>query len=262
MVSVLGFSTPSGARSMQAGEHFFNLYSHDFLRVALGSPQTRGADPAFNAGETVAVLAEAARQKALIAVFPELGLSAYTCDDLFHQRALLDASRAALTQVVEASKSHALIVVVGLPLVVDHLLFNCAAVICDGRVLGVVPKTYLPNYGEFYEARQFNSGDSAVSSEIELCGQRVPFGANLLFTPATLPLLKFHVEICEDLWVPIPPSSYAALAGATVLVNLSASNITTGKAEYRHQLAGNQSARCIAAYLYTSAGTGESTTDL
>jgi len=154
------------------------------------------------------------------------------------------------------------VAVVGMPLRVDHSLFNCAVVVHDGRLLGVVPKTYLPNYGEFYEARQFNPADHAQSTDISLLGQSVPFGADLLFEAVNLPQFKFHVEICEDVWVPIPPSSYAALAGATVLVNLSASNVTVGKSNYRHTLVSSQSARCLAAYLYSSAGFGESTTDL
>jgi len=241
---------------------FLNLYRHGFARVAVAVPRCRVADPAFNGDESAALLSDAARQGASLVVFPELGLSAYTCDDLFHQRALLDGCEAALARIVEASRTCTAVAVVGLPLRVDHLLFNCAAVVHDGRLLGVVPKTYLPNYGEFYEARQFNPADNALSTEIQLLGQAVPFGAELLFEAANLPLFKFHIEICEDLWVPIPPSSYAALAGATLLVNLSASNITVGKSAYRHALAGAQSARCLAAYLYSSAGLGESTTDM
>jgi NAD+ synthase (glutamine-hydrolysing) len=149
-----------------------------------------------------------------------------------------------------------------MPLRVDQRLFNCAVVVQRGRILGAVPKTYLPNYAEFYEARQFNAAPTAVSGEVRLLGQTVPFGADLLFEARDLPALTFHCEICEDVWVPIPPSSYAALAGANVLVNLSASNITIGKADYRHRLVSLQSARCLAAYLYSSAGIGESTTDL
>jgi NAD+ synthase (glutamine-hydrolysing) len=167
-----------------------------------------------------------------------------------------------LQSIVEATKKVSVIAVVGLPLRLDHRLFNCAAVVYKGRVLGVVPKTYLPNYSEFYEARQFNAADTALSREIRLGAMAVPFGNDLLFEASNLPLFRFHAEICEDLWVPIPPSSLAALAGATVLVNLSASNITIGKSDYRHQLVAQQSARCLAAYLYASAGVGESTTDL
>ncbi len=241
---------------------FFNLYHHGFARVAVAVPRCRVADPLFNADETAAMLHDASRQGARLVVFPELGLSAYTCDDLFHQRALLDACEAALARIVAASETCAAVAVVGLPLRADHLLFNCAAVVHGGRLLGVVPKTYLPNYGEFYEARQFNPADHAMSTEIHLLGQAVPFGPQLLFEAENLPQFKFHVEICEDVWVPIPPSSYAALAGATLLVNLSASNITVGKSGYRHALVSSQSARCLAAYLYSSAGRGESTTDM
>ncbi|MGZ5206788.1 MAG: NAD(+) synthase, partial [Caldimonas sp.] len=203
-----------------------------------------------------------AAEGASLVAFPELGLAAYTSDDLFHQRALLDACEAALATVAEATARIPITAVVGLPLRVDHLLFNCAAVVSGGRVQGVVPKTYLPNYGEFYEARQFSGADDALAREATVGGMRVPFGNELLFAASNLPLLRFHAEICEDLWVPIPPSCYAALAGATVLVNLSASNITIGKADYRHQLVGQQSARCQAVCLYTSAGVGESSTDL
>ena len=241
---------------------FNNLYRHGFARVAVAVPRCRVADPVFNAAEAVAMLDAASRQGVAVVLFPELGLSAYTCDDLFHQRALLDGCEAALAAVVAASGSCPTLAVVGLPLRVDHSLFNCAAVVHGGRLLGVVPKTYLPNYGEFYEARQFNPADHAISREIRLLGQSVPFGAELLFEAANLPLLKFHIEICEDLWVPIAPSAYAALAGATLLLNLSASNVTLGKPAYREALVGSQSARCLAAYLYSSAGLGESTTDL
>jgi NAD+ synthase (glutamine-hydrolysing) len=241
---------------------FFDLYRQGFARVAVAVPRCRVADPAFNAAQTVDLLHEAARAGAALVAFPELGLSAYTCDDLFHQRALLDACEAALAQVLAASETCTAVAVVGLPLRVDHSLFNCAAVVHRGRLLGIVPKTYLPNYGEFYEARQFNPADHAQVREIRLLGQAVAFGAELLFEAQDLRDLKFHVEICEDLWVPIPPSSYAALAGATLLLNLSASNITVGKSAYRHALAASQSARCLAAYAYSSAGQGESTTDM
>ncbi len=241
---------------------FFNLYSHGFARVAVGVPECRVADPAFNAAQTIALAQQAAQGGAVLVAFPELGLSAYTCDDLFHQKALLDACEAALDQVVRATAELDIAVVVGAPLRVAHQLYNCAVVAAGGRILGVVPKSYLPNYGEFYEARQFSAADCAVATEIRLLEQTVPFGAELLFQMEKLPLFQFHVEICEDVWVPIPPSSFAALAGATVLVNLSASNIVVGKSAYRHQLVAQQSARCLAAYMYTSAGRGESSTDL
>lgn len=241
---------------------FSNLYSHDFARVAVATPRCRVADPAFNAAQTIAMAREARQTGAVLVAFPELGLSAYTCDDLFHQRALLDACEAALQAVVDESKQLGIVMIVGMPVRVEHLLFNCAVVVAGGRIHGVVPKSYLPNYGEFYEARQFSAADCGLADEVALCGQRARFGASLLFELDALPLFRFHVEICEDVWVPIPPSSFAALAGATVLVNLSASNALVGKAGYRHQLVAQQSARCVSAYLYTSAGAGESTTDM
>ena len=241
---------------------FFLPATHGFARVAVAVPRVRVADPAFNASETLALYDDAARQGAALVVFPELGLAAYTCDDLFHQRALLLASETALLRIVEASRQHATVAVVGLPLCVGHALYNCAAVVQGGRLLGVVPKSYLPNYGEFYEARQFQPASHASATQVSVGGVVAPFGTRLLFEATNLPSFVLHVEICEDLWVPIPPSSVAALAGATVLANLSASNVTIGKAGYRRALASSQSARCIAAYLYSSAGNGESSTDL
>jgi NAD+ synthase (glutamine-hydrolysing) len=241
---------------------FFNLYSHDFARVAVAVPVCRVADPQFNAKETLRLAREAAQKGALLVLFPELGISAYTCDDLFHQRALLDACEAAIGDIVAASTNIPAVLVIGAPLKIEHKLFNCALVISNGKLCGVVPKSYLPNYGEFYEARQFSAAENASSTEVTLCGQQAPFSASLLFDVPGAPLFRFHIEICEDVWVPVPPSSFAALAGATVLVNLSASNIVIGKSGYRHQLVGQQSARCLSAYLYSSAGRGESTTDL
>ena len=243
-------------------ETFLNPYTHGFARVAVAVPRNRVADPVFNTAETIAMYRQAAADGAVLVAFPELGLSAYTCDDLFHQAALLEACEVALQAVVDASRDIGAVGIVGLPLRVDHRLFNCAALVAGGKLLGVMPKTYLPNYSEFYEGRQFNGADSALATDIDLCGERVPFGSELIFQARDLPLLKIHVEICEDVWVPLPPSSFAALAGATVLVNLSASNITIGKSSYRHQLVSSQSARCLSAYLYSSAGIGESTTDL
>jgi len=241
---------------------FLDPRTHGFVRVAVAVPRNRVADPVFNAAETIAMHREADARGAAIVAFPELGLSAYTCDDLFHQAALLDGCEAALATVVAASRDLGALAIVGLPLRVDHRLYNCAAAVAGGRLLALWPKSYLPNYGEFYEGRQFSAAASALATEVELCGRRVPFGTELLLQCRQQPLLKLHVEICEDVWVPIPPSSYAALAGATVLVNLSASNITIGKSEYRHRLVSLHSARCLAAYLYSSAGIGESTTDL
>jgi len=241
---------------------FFNLYRHGFVRVAVATPRVRIGDPRHNADATLELMQQAARDKALLAVFPELGLSAYTCDDLFHQRTLIDAAENALAQILARTRNLPLAALVGLPVAVDGRLYNCAALVCRGRLVGVVPKTYLPNYREFYEARQFTPGDSSPRSAIALAGQDAAFGTNLLFRLAEMPAFVLHVEICEDLWVPAPPSSFAALAGASVIGNLSASNIIIGKEGYRHQLVANQSARCLAAYLYSAAGIGESTTDL
>jgi NAD+ synthase (glutamine-hydrolysing) len=243
-----------------ARDDFFNLYRHGFARVALATPLVRIGDPMANAEATLALMRGAAKHKAIVAVFPELGLSAYSCEDLFHQQALLRASEDALAWLLARSKSLPIAAFVGLPVVAGGLLYNCAAFICRGRLLGLVPKTYLPNYREFYELRQFTPGGGMVK-ELSLAGQSTLFGS-LLFRLKEQPRLVLFAEICEDLWVPAPPSSYAALAGATVIANLSASNVVIGKHEYRRDLAANQSARCIAAYLYSAAGAGESTTDL
>ena len=248
---------------MKENADFFNLYNHGFIRVAVGTPELRVADPAFNGARTIELMEQAEREKAVLALFPELGLTSYSCEDLFHQQALLDSALEALRAVLQASEALKLIAVVGMPLQVDHLLFNCAVVIHRGKILGIVPKTFLPNYREFYEYRQFAPASAALSSTVDVLGQdEIPFGERLLFQCQDERRFTFFVEICEDLWVPISPSSGAALAGATVILNLSASNITIAKDEYRHSLVATQSARCLAAYLYTAAGTGESTTDL
>ncbi len=249
--------------TVRAGEDFFNFNNHDMVRVAVAIPTVRVAEPALNCEQTLSLMREAAARRVALVLFPELGLTGYSSEDLHQQRVILDASRAALARVVEASREFDLVSVVGLGLAIDGQLFNCAAVIHRGRILGVVPKTYLPNYREFYEMRQFVSGEAAVREEIDLCGQSsIPFGARLLFAVEAQPMLTLAVEICEDLWVPIPPSSFAALAGATVLLNPSGSPVTVAKADYRRALVENQSARCMAAYLYAGAGAGESTTDL
>ena len=242
---------------------FFNLYHHGFVRVAVGVPDVRVADPVFNVNETIHLIEQAAKQHTALILFPELGLTAYTCEDLFQQQALINSSIDALQTLLDQSKHINIITVVGLPLQINQLLFNCAVVIYCGRILGVVPKTYLPNYREFYELRQFSPASVASFDKISLCQQTdIPFGERLLFSVNNQPGFKFFIEICEDLWVPIPPSSQAALAGASILLNLSASNITIGKHEYRQNLVANQSARCLAAYLYATAGVGESSTDL
>ncbi len=243
-------------------ERFYSIYSHGFIRAAVCIPSLRVADPEFNLERTLVLARQASEASVALALFPELGLSAYSNDDLFHQDALLDASREAVGRLVKASEGLGTVLAVGAPLRFEAKLFNCAVVIYRGRVLGLVPKTYLPNYREYYEKRQFAASRDAVSREVLFLGEHVPFGNDLVFEALNVPGFNLHAEICEDVWTPIPPSTYAALAGATVLVNLSASNITIGKAEYRRHLCASQSGKCIAAYLYSCAGPGESTTDL
>lgn len=242
--------------------NFYSIYSHNFIRVSACIPPLKVADPVFNVEQTLELARRAAEAKASIALFPELGLSSYTADDLFHQQVLLDAVINGVEHIVEASRELTPVLLIGAPLRFEGKLFNCAVVIYRGRVLGIVPKTYLPNYREFYEKRQFTSACTAIAQEVRFLGQIVPFGNDLIFNAINVDNFSLHAEICEDLWTPIPPSTYAALAGATILANLSASNITIGKADYRRSLCALQSSKCIAAYLYTAAGPGESTTDL
>ena len=243
-------------------DRFYSIYSHGFIRAAVCVPSLRVADPDFNVERTIGLAEAASRQHVAVALFPELGLSAYTNEDLFHQDALLGATERALSRLIKESERFASVLIVGAPLRFEAKLFNCAVLIYRGRVLGFVPKSYLPNYREFYEKRQFTAGRDALLGEVSFLGQRIPFGNDLVFEASNLEGVRIHAEICEDVWTPIPPSTYAAMAGATVLVNLSASNITIAKAEYRRNLCASQSARCIAAYLYSAAGPGESTTDL
>ena len=244
------------------GERFDSIYSHGFIRAAVCVPSLKVADPAFNLERTLELARQASKANVAVALFPELGLSAYSNEDLFHQDALLEASRVAVARLVKESTALTPVLLVGAPLRFDAKLFNCAVIIYRGRVLGLTPKTYLPNYREFYEKRQFTAGHQAISQEVVFLGERVPFGNDLIFEAGNVEGFMLHVEVCEDVWTPIPPSTYAALAGATVLTNLSASNITIGKAEYRRSLCAAQSGKCIAAYLYSAAGPGESTTDL
>ncbi|MDA8124813.1 MAG: NAD(+) synthase [Deltaproteobacteria bacterium] len=244
-------------------KEFFNLYRHGFIRAAVCTPEVRIADPDYNAGQTIALAKQAAKRQACLALFPELGLSAYSNEDLFHQEALLQGVRAAIARICAETAPLNLILAIGAPLAIDDRLYNCGIVLYQGKILGVAIKSYLPNYREFYEARQFSPAEEAVAQTITLCGQEnIPFGANLIFEATNLRHFRFFLEMCEDVWVPIPPSSFAALAGATVIGNLSASNVTIGKSEYRQELTANQSARCLSAYLYAAAGPGESTTDL
>jgi NAD+ synthase (glutamine-hydrolysing) len=239
------------------------MIEHGFLRVASATPLVRVADCPANAQHIIALMGRAEGEGVSVLVFPELCLTGYTCADLFQQPTLQKGALEALAQVAaEGGKAYGGLAIVGLPLAVDDQVFNCAAVLHRGRVLGVVPKSFIPNYKEFYEGRWFAAAATARSREVVLGGATVPFGTDHLFAASDVEGLIVGVEICEDLWVPSPPSANQALAGATVLVNLSASNEVIGKANYRRQLVVNQSGRCMAAYVYTSCGIGESTTDV
>ncbi len=240
---------------------FRSSYRHGFLRVAACTTPCRLADPETNAATVLRVAADCAAQGVGLIAFSELTLSGYALDDLLLQDALLDGVERAAEAVIAGSADLLPVLLVGAPLRHAGRVFNTALVIHRGRLLGVVPKIHLPNYREFYEPRQTASG-SGMRGEIAFAGRTVPFGDDLLFAAEDLPGAVIHTEICEDVWVPVPPSSIAALAGATVLANLSASSITIGKAETRQLLCASQSARCLAAYLYSAAGAGESTTDL
>jgi len=241
---------------------FASLYSHDFLRIAACVPRSHVAEPGFALREAESLARQGDEAGVALMLFPELGLSAYSLDDLLFQDALLDDVEATIAALVTASRALFPVLVVGAPLRREGQLFNCAVVIHQGAVLGVVPKSYLPNYREFYEQRHFTAGRDERGEDITLAGATVPFGADLLFRSTGTVPVTFHVEICEDIWVPLPPSTRAALAGAEVLLNLSASNITIGKAETRRLLCASHSARTISAYAYSAAGPGESTTDL
>jgi NAD+ synthase (glutamine-hydrolysing) len=241
---------------------FESLYSHGFIRVAAAIPRVELANPRVNGERTLALARRAADEEAALVVFPELGLTGYSIEDLFHQQVVVEGVLAALAELVEASSDLLPVLVVGAPVLAEGALFNTAVVIHRGRVLGVVPKSYLPEYREFYEKRHFRAARDLVGRELRLLGDTVPFGPRLLFGSRDLPSFVLSVEVCEDVWAPIPPSTYAALAGATILVNLSDSNVTIGKADYRRLLCASQSARCIAGYVFTAAGAGESTTDL
>jgi NAD+ synthase (glutamine-hydrolysing) len=241
---------------------FANLYRHGFARVAACTEATAVADPPRNAEAILHQARACDAEGVAVAVFPELTLSGYSLEDLVLQDALLDGVAGALGTVVEGSAELLPVLVVGAPLRHRHRIYNCAVVVHRGRVLGVAPKSYLPTYREFYERRQLAPGDDERGGEIRVGGVDVPFGPDLLFAAEDVDGLVLHVEVCEDLWVPVPPSSEAALAGATVLLNLSGSPITIGRAEDRKLLCRAQSSRCLAAYVYAAAGQGESTTDL
>ena len=249
-------------RSDAPRSNFWSPYAHEFVRLASCVPRVEVGDPAFNVAATLELARAGDAQKIALMIFPELGISAYAIDDLLFQDALLDRVEAGLVEIAAASRSLFPVLIVGAPLRHRGRLFNCAVVVHRGTILGVVPKTYLPNYREFYEGRHFASGAAIAEDLIEIGGGSAAFGTDLIFrAEGSLPFTA-HVEICEDVWVPAPPSTAAALAGAEILLNLSASNITIGKAEWRRLLCASQSARCIAAYAYSAAGPGESTTDL
>ncbi|WP_146518698.1 NAD(+) synthase [Stieleria varia] len=232
------------------------MYPHGILRITAAAPHLAVANPMVNAERTIAAIEQSDSD---LLLFPELGLTGYTCGDLFATDSLIDAALAALIQIKRHSETHEKIVVVGLPCSVGGSMMNVAAVICLGEIAGIVPKTFLPTYREFYEGRYFRAASEIDPETLTIDGFEVPFGTDLLFNTGAA---KIAVEICEDLWTPIPPSSRAALAGANVLLNLSASNETIGKASWRRDLVRSQSGRCIAAYAYSSAGPGESTSDL
>ncbi|OUI98846.1 NAD(+) synthase [Acetobacter sp. DsW_54] len=241
---------------------FRSLYHQGFVRVAACTAPVTLADPYANRDQILATARTCAQQGAGLCVFPELGLSGYSIEDLLQHSTLQRGVENALVELAQATVDLLPVLVVGAPLAHRNSLYNCAVVLHRGRILGVVPKSYLPNYREFYEKRHFAPGAAVLGQSMRLGGQDVPFGVDLLFTAQDVPGFCLGVEICEDMWVPNPPSTAQAMAGATVLANLSASDITVGKARTRSLLCLSQSARCVAAYLYAAAGEGESTTDL
>ncbi|WP_232475927.1 NAD(+) synthase [Flavisphingomonas formosensis] len=245
-----------------SGERFYSIHAQGLVRVAAATPAATAGDVPANIEATLAMAREGAAQSTDIIVFPELGLSSYAIDDLHLQDVMLDAVEAGIARLCAESADLAPVLVVGAPLRRAGRLYNCALVIARGAILGVVPKSFLPNYREYYEKRWFAPGVGLTGLTIDVAGQSVPFGTDLIFAASDLRDFVFHIEICEDYWAPTPPSTMGALAGALILCNLSASNITIGKARERELLGAAQSARAIAAYVYSAAGPGESTTDL
>ncbi|MFF4931066.1 NAD(+) synthase [Streptomyces griseofuscus] len=242
--------------------NFWSIYQHGFARVAACTGHTVIADPGANAESVLRQARRCAEEGVAVAVFPEMVLCGYSIEDLLLQDPLLDAVETALAAVVAGSADLLPVLVVGAPLRHRNRIYNCAVVVHRGKVLGVAPKSYPPNYREFYERRQIAGGDDERGGTIRIGGADVPFGVDLLFAADDVPGLVLHAEICEDMWVPVPPSAEAALAGATVLANLSGSPITVGRAEDRRLLCRSASSRCLSAYVYAAAGLGESTTDL
>lgn len=242
-------------------KYSFPAFENGFIRAAAISPSLRVADCAYNAQQIVDAMQAFAAENVHLLCLPEFSLTGYTCSDLFLQEPLLRGTEKALVTILQASKGLNLVTLVGLPVRHNGKLYNCAAVVCGGELLGLVPKTCLPNYGEFYEKRHFQPGMEEAEC-IEYAGQETLIGTRLLFACKQMPSFVLGVEICEDLWAPVPPSCAHALAGATVIANLSASDETIGKAAYRRELVAGQSARLLCAYLYADAGHGESTTDM
>jgi len=236
--------------------------NYGFVRVAAAIPKLKVANCEYNAVEIIKNAKKAEGQGAQFVVFPELAVTAYTCADLFLQRTLQNESLNSLKTILVETKSLECVIILGMPLLINSRMYNCGVVIKGGSILGVVPKSFIPNYSEFYELRWFCSGIDKQKENINLLGQTVPFGTDILFEAQNIAGLCFGIEICEDLWIPIPPSSHQALNGATLLFNLSASNEIVSKHEYRESLIKMQSAKCAAAYIYTSSGPNESTTDL
>jgi len=241
---------------------FHSIHTHGFVRAAVCTPSVLPGDPGFNAAETLRMARQGDLESCDLMLFPELGLSAYAIDDLFLQDALLKRVEAEIAALAEATKGLKPVLIVGAPVAVNGRLYNCAIAISHGRILGVVPKSFLPNYREYYEKRWFAPGAGVTGLETRLAGQVVPFGTDLVFEAEDLADFVFHLEVCEDFWAPLPPSTAGAMAGALILCNLSASNIVVGKADDREILCASQSMRCLSAYLYSAAGPGESTTDL
>lgn len=233
-----------------------------FVRIAAAVPQLKVADIDYNVSAILDLVKKAGAAGVQVLAFPELCITGYTIQDLVQQKALLAKAEKGLERIAEASAGRNMLIIAGLPLVVDQKLFNCAALVCSGQVLGIVPKTYLPSYKEFYENRWFTSAEDACSDTCHLNGKPVPFGANILVSLQGLPSAVAGVEICEDLWVPLAPHEYQALAGATLLFNISASNEILAKADWRRTLMISESGRCAAALCYVSAGTGESSNDI
>jgi NAD+ synthase (glutamine-hydrolysing) len=262
-ISLLELGDESATASQKShAERFGSLYAHGFVRVAAVAPVVAPADPAANAEAILQFWREADAEKAAILLTPELSLSGYAIDDLLLQEPLLDAVEAAIARLKAESEKLFPILIVGAPLRSNGAIYNCAVVMHRGRILGIVPKSYLPNYREFYEKRHFGVASDSTSRAIELGGRHIEFTAQQIFRANGFGNFSFCVEICEDFWAPIPPSTYAAMAGANIILNLSASNIVIGKSEDRAVLCDSQSRRAIAAYVFAAAGRGESTTDV